>query len=288
MKRALNWGLCEALGALVLVGSIANAEATRTPPWGMVRIPSATLQLGCSIDDLVFAVEECERSRTGQTDPQKCSPDEFSDELSSGPMMTVTTFFLDRQEVSNGDYQRCVKAARCRALPVEQMTEAFFSEDLPVVFVSAQDAADYCRFVGSRLPTEAEFESAARGAARRNFPWGANFHLIRANAGEFGATVTADEDGYEMLAPVNSFWSGRTPHGVVNLAGNAAEWTDSPFLPHGSVASDDTHLRVVKGGSFTDPRQLLRGSARRGLSARSQDPSVGFRCARSLATGPSR
>lgn len=287
MTKKLVWGLCGAIGAIAFTGAHPAAEATRMAPWGMVRIPSATLQLGSSIDDLVFAVEECERSRTRETDPRKCSPDEFSDELSSGPRTKVAAFYLDRQEVSTHAYQRCVQAARCRPLPVEQMTKSISADELPVVFVSAVDAANYCHFVDARLPTEAEFESAARGENRRTFPWGANFHTLRANSGAVGATSTAEEDGYELLAPVNSFWSGKTPQGVFNLAGNASEWTDSPFLPHGSNENEGTHLRVVKGGSFAEPRQTLRGSARRGLSSRSREPSVGFRCARSLSRRPS-
>jgi formylglycine-generating enzyme required for sulfatase activity len=274
---ALMGLLCPAAFFLALADNSVAAQ----PPFGMVLIPEASFQLGSTVDDLVFAIEECERSLTPGSAPENCSADEFSDELGAGPEIFVPAFFIDRTEVSQAAYGRCVRAARCSPQGNDRSTLAFKGRDLPAVSLTAFDAERYCHFVGGRLPSEAEFELAARGFDRRPYPWGKAFHRRRANSGADAATVTDDSDGYELLAPVESFSSGASPQRVLNLAGNAAEWTGSDYLPHGTKPGTPAPKRSIKGGSFTEPRHRLRGNARRGLSPSSTDVSVGFRCARS-------
>lgn len=270
------------LGCLTLTLLWSDDATASRIPYNMVLIPASTLQLGSTVDDLVFAVEECERSVRLKNDPTRCSPDEFSDELAAGPDTHIEAFFIDRTEVAQEDFARCVRAGRCSQLENHLPIEGLHGPKRPVTSVNAYDAEDYCRFIDARLPSEAEFEAASRGAVRRAYPWGSNFHRKRANGGVDGATNCDDADGFELLAPVDAYSSGSTPEGVLNLAGNAAEWTSSDFFPHGANGANGATERTVKGGSFTEPRYRLRGSARRGVPPHRSDPTIGFRCARSL------
>jgi formylglycine-generating enzyme required for sulfatase activity len=122
-----------------------------------------------------------------------------------------------------------------------------------------------------------------RGERRRRYPWGGEYHHGLANAGRSGARVTESRDGYEMLAPARAFFDGRTKEGVVQLSGNAAEWTSTPYVAHGQTGSGTASSTfVVKGGSFMAAPVYLRGAARRALSGGTRSPDVGFRCARDL------
>ena len=95
--------------------------------------------------------------------------------------------------------------------------------------ITFDDAKRYCAFRGGRLPTEAEFERAARGPARRAYPWGQNYNPKLSNHGRLGVDTTDPNDGFSELAPVGSFPDGATPEGILDLAGNAAEWTADAF-----------------------------------------------------------
>lgn len=269
------------LGPLCLGVMSLGASSSEAAPFGMVRVPTTALTLGTSMDGLMSAAEACARRHRKEKLAGSCAPEDLSIELSSGPAISVPSFYLDRHEVSVADYQRCVQAGRCAPASRDQSAYHFERPDLPVVFVSFDDASDYCRFRGARLPTEAQYEAAARGTRGRTYPWGNFYHHGRANAGRSGARVTDDRDGHELLAPVHSFTDGRSPEGILNLSGNAAEWTRSRFGPHGTAHQEraSSH-RVVKGGSFADDPIRLRSSARFAAPSGTKTAQIGFRCAR--------
>src|SRR5262249_25967112 len=146
---------------------------------------------------------------------------------------TLPDFAIDAYEVSNWHYRQCVAAYVCGRTP----DEAYNRDDLtkyPVVYVNAQQAATYCRWMGRRLPREIEWEWAARGAEARPWPWGtAPPDYTRMN-------VDFPPLGDGALEPVDSHPDGRTPGplGVFNLAGNVMEWTATEYLEYADVRYD--------------------------------------------------
>jgi formylglycine-generating enzyme required for sulfatase activity len=155
--------------------------------------------------------------------------------------------------------------------------------DHPVVQVSARDAAAFCRFHGLRLPSEREWEFAARGIDGRRFPWGnepPGQPSSRANFGTLKCCAPDAADGYLRTAPVGSFAAGRSPAGLLDMAGNVWEWTSSPFPGRPDQV-------VLRGGGWGNNPYCLRTSYRHGNPPDIGLDMVGFRCAADLATPPS-
>ncbi len=256
-----------------LAGQPLQAVVRTVPGPPMVRIPRSKIQLGSTEDEVVEAAYRCNRDAGAQA----CDLAMFEDEL-AGPELDVPSFWMDRREVSVAEYRRCSRSGRCEPLSFGRGGERFDQPDLPATFVSFHQARAYCSFRGARLPTEVEFERAARGPRRRAFPWGGRFHSDAANHGRWGVTETDARDGFEEAAPVESFARGATPEGVLNLAGNVAEWTTSYYGPYGS--DKKTTHRVVRGGHYRLPPAWLRGAARLHEPATTQAATLGFRCVR--------
>ena len=150
----------------------------------------------------------------------------------------------------------------------------------PVVQVSAEDAAAFCRFHGLRLPSEREWEFAARGTDGRRFPWGDALPeqpSSRANFGTVPCCGPDAADGYLRTAPVGSFPDGRSPAGLLDMAGNVWEWTSSRF------SGQPDHV-VLRGGGWGNNPYCLRTSYRHGNPPDIGLDMVGFRCASDLAT----
>ncbi|MEE8433908.1 MAG: formylglycine-generating enzyme family protein [bacterium] len=149
--------------------------------------------------------------------------------------------------------------------------------DHPAVQVSARDAARFCAFYQLRLPTEAEWEFAARGTDGRRYPWGnaapRQKSARRANFGTVTCCAPDAADGYLFTAPVGSFPQGASPFGVLDLAGNVWEWTASPFPGRKGLV-------VLRGGGWGNNPYCLRVSYRHGNPPDIGLDMVGFRCAR--------
>jgi formylglycine-generating enzyme required for sulfatase activity len=167
--------------------------------------------------------------------------------------------------------------------------------DHPVVQVSFEDAKTYCEWVGARLPSEAEWEKAAKGTANdRVFPWGNAFQLPEFDV----STVTnfcsdscpldskdpAVDDGYPYTAPVGSFPVGASPYGALDMAGNVWEWVDSPYLgypgnTYEQAEAFNDYFKVVRGGSWDNAAQHVRSTFRQNNEPRLRSDGTGFRCA---------
>jgi formylglycine-generating enzyme len=260
-----------------------GVRALRAPASRMILVPRSSFVMGSTAPDILDAVVLCARGG------QRCREVLFADELPQR-RVSLAAYWLDRTEVTVAAYQRCVELGRCRAVPYSEGAERFAHPSYPVSLVSHEDARAYCAFRGARLPTEAEWERAARGPNGRRFPWGNLYNSRAANHGRLGLVRTDDRDGYVELAPVGAFPQGRTPEGFLDLAGNVAEWVSDYYAPGypdrpetnpkgpppGSVGTS----RVVRGGSYEDPAAWLRGAARREADPSTRRPSVGFRCAK--------
>jgi formylglycine-generating enzyme required for sulfatase activity len=147
----------------------------------------------------------------------------------------------------------------------------------PVVQVSARDAEAYCAHYGHRLPTEAEWEYAARGVDGRRFPWGnapprQGSDPARANFGTVACCAPSAADGYGKTAPVGSYPQGASPFAVLDMAGNVWEWTATAFPGR----PDE---RAIRGGGWGNDPYCLRASYRHGNPPHFSLDMVGFRCA---------
>jgi serine/threonine-protein kinase len=193
----------------------------------------------------------------------------------------VAGFALDRTEVTVADYARCVAAGRCAVSAVSAAKEP----QLPVSFVSFSDASAYCEFVGKRLPTEAEWERAARGEDGRRYPWGDHFDCARGNFGNFAGDGRCAEEGAPgHPVAVGSYPAGASPFGILDLAGNVWEWVAGRY-DYRPLARPE--LRVLRGGGCCSIFGLPRASDRLALPLSYRDNDIGFRCAKSLPAGRS-
>ncbi len=197
--------------------------------------------------------------------------------------VAVDGFWIDRTEVTNDEYRGCVRAGACTP---PRRTEVFDSPNLgnhPVLWVDWFQAKEYAAWAGKRLPTEVEWEAAARGGTATAFPWGASWVSGMANA-----IGVHQSDVWVGTAPVASFAANRW--GIYDLIGNAAEWTEDVYHESYDDAPRDGRAwyqetgpagerrRVVRGGGYDDLPSRQRVSKRAGRRADNPNRSVGFRC----------
>jgi formylglycine-generating enzyme required for sulfatase activity len=271
---------------------------TRAPVRELMRASAAALtaareQLGVRLEAMVAVPAGrfwmgCDRSR----DPG-CEPDESPERL-----VDLGGYAIDRTEVPWRDYRACVDAGRCPAPQLDRcwvwtgldagfvegapLPAAMLADDHPVVCVSWDEAQHFCGELGMRLPTEAEWERAARGVDRRIHPWGDEApDCTRAVLDGCGGTTAA----------VGTHPAGASPVGALDMAGNVFEWIHDWWdergygryaMPsaHDPSGPSDGEVRGVRGGSYYSGEQDLRAGYRYGLDPHARLGIVGFRCAR--------
>jgi formylglycine-generating enzyme required for sulfatase activity len=272
--------------------AVQAAVTLRAPASADVLIPAGTFVMGSDANEIELAVEMCKREPLGSDD--FCEKG-FANELEAHPVM-LSAYYIDRTEVTVAAFARCVELGRCVAAPFAAGGERFNRPDYPVTLVTWEDANAYCRFVGGRLPTEAEWERAARGLTRRTFPWGKLYNGHLANHGALAIDDTDDSDGFAELAPVGSFPLGRTADGIDDMAGNVEEWVldaiDDLLGAHYPAASEVNPkgapggaLRVVRGGGYSSGAAWVRGATRIFRTASTRSSRLGFRCVHPLEEG---
>jgi hypothetical protein len=176
---------------------------------------------------------------------------------------TSAAFYIDKHPVTNRQYGAFCRATQYR-WPKHWETPRFNGPDHPVVGVSAADAAKYCKWAGKDLPTEEQWEKAARGSDGRLYPWG-DTPPVR-DVACFGRDPEA-----EGTTPVTAHPAGASPVGALDLAGNVWEWT-------ATAIEDGEAFQVVKGGCYSDPAEILRADGRLEAGPKDKFENIGFRC----------
>ncbi|MBM3276631.1 MAG: SUMF1/EgtB/PvdO family nonheme iron enzyme [Candidatus Handelsmanbacteria bacterium] len=240
---------------------VAVAVSVRVYPEqaGMIQIPAGPFTMGDN------------EGSGGDEDPEH--------------MVELAAFWMDKTEVTAAQYQLCVEAGACTPAGQAANCNAPLLERAahPINCVDWTQADAYCRWAQKRLPSEAEWEKAARGEDRRRYPWGdgrPSPELLNYN-NAVGATEA-----------VGSHPSGASPFGLLDMAGNVLEWTndyyDSEYYaqspaadPPGPTPPPDGNFRVVRSSSWnTGDSRALTTTVRNNFPSSSADPALGFRCAR--------
>lgn len=206
--------------------------------------------------------------------------------LDEGPPREIflDAFKIDRYEVTNAQYGQfaAITGHRKAGPPSRYAKNVSKMRGLnqPAIYVSWDDAVSYCQWKGRRLPTEAEWEKAMRGADGRLWPWG---NVEQAD----GANWARVNDGYEASAPVGAFKADISPYGVMDGAGNVMEWVDDWYSegyykesPERSPPSPESGVyRTLRGGAYTLSGGDFRLTSRSKMVPDFRDETIGFRCA---------
>jgi formylglycine-generating enzyme required for sulfatase activity len=259
-------------------------------PEGMVSVPAGTFQMGSP-------------DGAGNTDERPRH------------QVTLSAYCIDTTEVTVAAYAACVASGACRAAPLTVNWTSYPPEDVktfsrfcnrndrpdhPINCVDWDQAAAYCAWNGKRLPTEAEWEYAARGTDGRVYPWGNDVPTVK-RLNVRGSAVVAmtrpgwnpewsgthdSDDGWGATAPVGSFPNGRSPVGALDMAGNVWEWTADWYGAYSKRAETDPRgakagtSRVVRGAGWaTQEPDKFRAARRIWSTPLTRDCDIGFRCA---------
>ena len=216
--------------------------------------------------------------------------DPMTDELDELPQHKVflDAYFIDKHEVSNADYTQFVEATGHRN-SIFWDNPKFNHPNQPVVGVTWGDVSAYAAWIGKRLPTEAEWEKAARGTDGRIWPWGNEFDPTKCNFDD-ERKFDGHLDGFAMAAPVKSFEQGASPYGALNMVGNAAEWVADWFdmeyyavspaeNPKGPPTSG-MGKKSWRGASWFAGSEQMRCAFREYDDIVASGQILGFRCAK--------
>lgn len=295
-KTVVSNVMRSALSALLILCTLLPALGADSPVDEMVLVPAGEFRSGTPEGSDGLADEHPER------------------------LVFLRAFFLDRFEVTNEQYAAFIRSTGHRPPANNNPASTIWAGEAfpdaiahhPVVNVSWNDAAAYCRWSGKRLPTEAEWEKAARGTDGRRYPWGNDWNWTKANSASYWAGRTVDFqsgadwdafwlkgeganlakekgiNGEVLTLPVGSFPGGVSPYGIHDLAGNAAEWVQDWYDPNyyrtapltDPAGPERGAIKAMRGGSWLKPAVSLRTSDRDWGIMDSRPSGTGFRCAK--------
>ncbi len=281
-------GIPPELQTAIAVVQTATAMAAQPTP-----TPHATKQLAIAIAIVQTATAEAPRAPTARLGQTRTRPSDGmlmvyvpAGEFRMGRnghaletpahLVTLNDFWLDQTEVTNAQYRKCIDAGKC-ATSIYADDSRYNRDAQPVAGISPDEADAYCRWAGARVPTEAEWEYAARGRAGHEYPWGDGWETRRANTNDGGAGT---------LLPVGSYPDGVSWCGALDMAGNVWEWVadfcgyysaDPQVNPSGPGSGQ---CRIMRGGSWLDGPGFARGASRGWLVETPGFLFRGVRCAR--------
>lgn len=294
-SRSIPWKTVPWIAVAALLGGITGyalgklAESTplATPSLGdtqvrsadgmvMVYVPAGAFDMGSSDYEIDRELQLCNENG-------HCERSSFESEQPVHPV-DLHAFWIDETEVTNAQYQRCVETGEC-SLPTDNRSytrDSYFGNkdygDYPVIYVSWDQAADYCKWISGRLPTEAEWEYVARGSHRSIFPWGnnrPNNTMLNYN-GNVGDTVEVG------IYPAGVSWCG-----ALDMAGNVWEWVNDWFgtdyykrsPPQNPMGPASGGAHGLRGGAWHTNEHSVR-TAKRDYYTDEWSPHylVGFRC----------
>jgi formylglycine-generating enzyme required for sulfatase activity len=254
---------------ICLVLSEGCQKVNLDPPEGMVLVPAGEFLMGSDKIDTEGTTAEYGMRRPLFVDEHPLH------------RVNLRAFFIDQIEVTQAQYKLFVDATE--SVPPRSWPNGIFPArraSYPVTTVSWYDADRYCNWAKKRLPTEAEWEKAARGTDGREFPWGNDYLKENGNMGD---------SGIGDLTPVGSYEKGKSPYGAYDMIGNAWEWTSDWYQPYPGTdyKSEDfgEKNKVLRGGSFGGVghytlKFFYRTSYRFFSEPQSSFQDVGFRCAK--------
>ena len=298
------WTLVGLTALLVLVAAVAGAQAQRVVTSNdgaeMALVPAGAFWMGSDRAEVDRFVEVCKKAGQQEAHCKVWSVEEFPRHR-----VTLDAFYIDRYEVTNALFERFVRSTGHRTIAEREGNSWVWQQkdnkwqwvkvdgaewrkpagpgsgaepNHPVVHVSWHDADAYCKWAGKRLPTEAEWEKAARGTDGRRYPWGEAWDAAKAN-GDMTVRTTR---------PVGSYAGGVSPYGLYDMAGNVAEWVGDWFdanyyqrSPERNPRGPDSgQRRVLRGGHWVSSPNTLRAAPRDRSAPVTRGTSFGFRCAR--------
>jgi sulfatase modifying factor 1 len=241
-------------------------EITDSKGAEMVLIPAGTFKMGCN---------------------------EGAGCVGPAHVVELDDYYIDKFEVTNAQYLKCELDQQCEQPKNTRNYDNLNFSDHPVVFVNWNMAANFCAWRGARLPTESEWEKAARGIDLYDYPWGNRFDGNLLNFCDINCTRTeanrSYNDNHDNTAPVGIYEGGESPYGVYDMAGNVQEWAADWYNKEYYAISPGKNptgpesgtYRVLRGGSWLSNLDDVRTYVRAFLSPTASYNYVGFRCAKS-------
>jgi len=233
---------------------------------GMVLIPQGSFEMGSrkSLRELdPVAIFQADRHMLGPEDPAH--------------EVILDAYYIDLYEVTNADFKKYLEATGSKTLPRYWKDAHFNQPTQPVVGTTWKEAQACCQSKNKRLPTEAEWEKAARGKRPVKYPWGNE---------EPDKTRLNFNNQIGKTSPVGSFPEGKSDYGVFDLSGNVAEWVQDWHFPEYYLFSpkenppgpDKGHYKIIRGGNWKNNAEDVRLTYRNAIVPKARSKTVGFRC----------
>ena len=233
---------------------------------GMVLIPQGAFEMGSQ-----RSLRELNPVSIFQADRHMLGPEDPAHEV------ILDAYYIDTYEVSNADYKKYIEATGLKTVPRYWEDPNFNQPGQPVVGITWKEARAFCQWQGKQLPTEAQWEKAARGKRPVKYPWGNE---------KPDKTRVNFNDHVGKTTPVGSYPTGKSDYGVFDLSGNVAEWVRDWHFPEYYLFSpkenppgpDKGHYKIIRGGNWKNNAEDVNLTYRNATIPKARSKTVGFRC----------